>query len=144
MRTSTFYLMLAFTGLVLGQNATYNTSTPTTSLFSFSNSPKDSRIIMPEQNLEYLESTDTTINGSAYTQMKIHKYNRSATGNMTEHTLDVEGSWTNLQQSDKNLGCNVIYDAVNEKIGLVRFDETTQEFSILGQMPLSDFTSSRN
>ena len=81
---------------------------------------------MPEQNLEYLESEDTTINGSAYTQMKIHKYNRSATGNMTEHTLDVEGSWTNLRQSDKNLGCNVIYDGVNEKIGLVRFDETTE------------------
>ena len=99
MTSTLLYLLSVLVTLAVTQNNTYNTSTPTTSLFSFSNSPKDSRIIMPEENLEYLESQDTTINGSQYTRMTMHKYSREATGNMTEHTLDIAGSWSNLKQS---------------------------------------------
>jgi hypothetical protein len=81
-----------------------------TTLFQFTNSSQDDRLIWSPQ-LEILNLKNYTIaNGSVYTNATLTVFNRSAPMNYSSrYEITLNGNWTHVESSTKSLSCSVLY-----------------------------------
>ena len=117
------------------------TITPTT-IFSFSNSTQDSKLIGSDK-LEVLNLVGfTTPAGTPATNVTLTVYNRTSPTNMkTKYNLTLPGNWKHVKNSYHSLSCSVLFETVSSNVGLVRWDRTNGTFTLLGALPLTTFTT---
>lgn len=142
---TTTLAILLIASLVATQNINFEPPPPLTptGMYTISNSSQDGRLIWSPK-LEVLNLDNVTLpNGSIGTNVTLRVLNRSAVGPMpvTIYNKTLPGEWFHVESSVDSLSCNMLYEQNTQMVALLNFDRIRENFTVLGMLPLTTFTS---
>ena len=88
--------------------------------------------------------SETHQNGYKQTVLKVKNYNNSAYKNMSQVNKTIRGEWEHIKSSESSLSCSIIYEKVQNKIGLVRYQSAKRKIELMGSFDLTSVTRQQN